>query len=1304
MNRKMMWGILPVLACIVAWAAHAQSALSTESISPAAKQKLAHYEQLPLGFEPNVGQTSTQVQWLSRSPNYTLFLTGPDAVLQLSKVAPAAKPGGSPKIATTALRMILLGGNLASSSTGQEPQTGKVNYFTGNNSADWHRDVSLYGKVRFQQVYPGIDLAYYGHQGQLEYDFIVAPGADASSIRLRFDGATPQLAANGDLVLPVNGSEVRFHQPVVYQMNHGVRQPVAGRFTMARNHEVTIVLGAYDKTRELVIDPTLAYTGTFGTASESDTPAGMAVDSKGELIITGATLDLNFPATSGAYQTSCGPVSSTDTQNGVIRCAVGNESAMSSAYITKLSADGTALVYATYLHGITGWEKGAAVQADASGNAVVIGQTASADFPLVNAPAIPQMSLCQPAYPVSAPTTPAETCSGYFDGGGTEWTIQGPSGFVSKLSADGSSLLYSAFLGFSGTVYPQALALDSTGQMYILNQVNNADPNPPLNPSGEIYYPTTSTAFQTGGVGDYGTALTVLSADGQTIVYSTIFGETEPVANGCGSCLNGTVPTGVAVGQNGTVFIAGETTAGTLPVTAGTVQTTCVLAKPSECTDNAGYVAAFDITKSGAASLEWATYISGPDNPNTAVSTQLNAIATDADNNVYLTGYTTDGLFPITAGAYASTCPLDGRSGANFCDNAVFVSKLNSSGTAYDWSTFLAPTQGASSGANSNGIALDSKGNVYVYGDSGDLIVPAVNPLPQYPDGWYQPYPFLSVLDPKGSNLLFSSQVAPNNGVSSMHNGLALDSSGNIYMVGNTQGGQSLMVGSTTLTSWPTTKGTYSTAITGTGVIPFFVKVAALLSPTKTTLTATPATTVAGQDVKFAVTVAGTSQDTPAPTGTVTLTNTAVDPAATLGTVDLSAGAGSFTTSSLAVGSYTVVGTYSSDSVYDVSSSSAVTVTINNPAKATVALSVPPSAVFGSSVTFTATVSGSGGTPTGTVTFLDGATALGHATLASGKATFSTSSLAAGSHSITASYGGDSTFGTATSSASTINIASLATPAITLKVPASAVSGSSVTLSVTVTGSGATPTGSVTFLDGATTLKTASLASGAASYAISSLAVGSHSITAKYAGDGNYAAGVSAAQTIVISAPAADFSLSTSPASATITSGGSTTTTVSVKPSNGFASATSLTCSGLPANSTCTFSPASVTPGSGAVTSTLTIATNVSSASAALHGSSNGVLAQLSLAGSGAGLLALFLWPASFSRSRRRFQRHVGIRMLALFAFSMLAVYGLAGCGGGSKTSTTNTGPVTPAGTSTVTITAKGGSSSHTTTFTLTVQ
>ena len=232
----------------------------------------------------------------------------------------------------------------------------------------------------------------------------VAPHADPSAIRLAFDGAKPRLAENGDLVLAVNGREMEFAKPEIYQLKNGTRQPVSGTFSLAQNNQVQFALGDYDRTRELIIDPTLVYTGTFGTASESDIPSGMAVDAKGELLIVGTTYNLDFPSTSGAFQTSCGPVSATDTQNGYFRCASGDQpGAMPSAYVAKLSADGTSLIYATYLHGITGWETGAAVQADASGNAVVVGQTSSSDFPLVNAPPSHKCRYASPDTPRISP-------------------------------------------------------------------------------------------------------------------------------------------------------------------------------------------------------------------------------------------------------------------------------------------------------------------------------------------------------------------------------------------------------------------------------------------------------------------------------------------------------------------------------------------------------------------------------------------------------------------------------------------------------------------------------------------------------------------------------------------------------------------------------------------------------------------------------------------------------------------------------------------------------------------------------------
>src|ERR1039458_6404060 len=239
-------------------------------------QAMIHYGQLPLSFEPNRGQTSTDVQWLARGPEYTLFLAGNDAVLELNKITPAKRGSADPKelrptISSSVMRMSLIGARTPEQTTGEDLQSGRANYFTGNDPAKWQHDVPMYAKVHMQGVYPGVDLKYYGHRGELEYDFVVAPGARASAIQFRFDGAKPTLAAHGDLVLPVEGGpEVRFNKPVAYQMKDGARQPVEGSFVIADSKaggQIGFHLGAYDHSRELVIDPTLVFVGTLGTGN-----------------------------------------------------------------------------------------------------------------------------------------------------------------------------------------------------------------------------------------------------------------------------------------------------------------------------------------------------------------------------------------------------------------------------------------------------------------------------------------------------------------------------------------------------------------------------------------------------------------------------------------------------------------------------------------------------------------------------------------------------------------------------------------------------------------------------------------------------------------------------------------------------------------------------------------------------------------------------------------------------------------------------------------------------------------------------
>jgi hypothetical protein len=190
------------------------------------------FGKVALSFEPNRGQTSDAVQWVARGPEYALFLSGHDAVLELNSIAAKKGMTERPKIESAAVRMNLLGAKAVESAEGEDAQSGKANYFTGRDQAKWLSGVPMFGKVRLREVYPGIDLVYYGRQGRLEYDFVVAPGADPAKIALGFEGASAGLAANGDLVLPIAGGtswegekEIRFDKPTVYQMKDGVRQP-----------------------------------------------------------------------------------------------------------------------------------------------------------------------------------------------------------------------------------------------------------------------------------------------------------------------------------------------------------------------------------------------------------------------------------------------------------------------------------------------------------------------------------------------------------------------------------------------------------------------------------------------------------------------------------------------------------------------------------------------------------------------------------------------------------------------------------------------------------------------------------------------------------------------------------------------------------------------------------------------------------------------------------------------------------------------------------------------------------------------
>src|SRR5437660_7473555 len=263
------------------------------------------YGKLPLHFEANRGQIDKAVRFLSRGAGYSLYLTADEAVLVLSTPNPDAKRDrhstpapldGKVQVKTAALRMSLVGAEPKPLVNGINELPGKANYFIGKDSAKWRTNVPTYAKVHYREVYPGIDLIYYGNQRQLEYDFVVAPGADPKRIGLGVKGADKlEIDEQGELVLHVSGGAIRQHKPVVYQEIDGTRQEIAGSYVLRGANRAGFKVAAYDRSRPLIIDPVVLSYSTYLGGGSHDEGNDIAVDAAGNAYVTGSTRSHDFP-------------------------------------------------------------------------------------------------------------------------------------------------------------------------------------------------------------------------------------------------------------------------------------------------------------------------------------------------------------------------------------------------------------------------------------------------------------------------------------------------------------------------------------------------------------------------------------------------------------------------------------------------------------------------------------------------------------------------------------------------------------------------------------------------------------------------------------------------------------------------------------------------------------------------------------------------------------------------------------------------------------------------------------------------
>ena len=391
----------------------------------------AGFGRLPLSFEINQGQTDARVKFLARGQGYGIFLTDNGAAFSFSD-------------SQTRLTMRLRDAATSPRISGVDELPGKVNYLVGNNAKDWRTNIPTYERVRYEQIYSGIDLVYYGNQRQLEYDFVIAPGASFKQIRLAFDGVGKlKLNRRGDLILQSGKRKLTLLRPKAYQEINNQRREVAVRYSLKQRGEVTFQVGNYDNTQQLVIDPLLVYS-TFLGGSAQDVGNSIAVDGAGNVYIAGQTDSLNFPTSSPVQAT---PGTAPD------------------AFVAKLNAAGSALVYSTYLGGNNS-DVAKSIAVDNAGNAYITGQTGSSNFPVLNA--------LHPAL------------GGFLDA------------FVAELNSSGSGLVYSTYLGGHADDIGNSIAVDGAGNAYITGVTGsrNFPATNPLQPSrsGNALFKSTNSA------------------------------------------------------------------------------------------------------------------------------------------------------------------------------------------------------------------------------------------------------------------------------------------------------------------------------------------------------------------------------------------------------------------------------------------------------------------------------------------------------------------------------------------------------------------------------------------------------------------------------------------------------------------------------------------------------------------------------------------------------------------------------------------------------------------------------------------
>ena len=662
-----------------------------------ANGKVAALRDVELAFEANAGQFDPRARFLVRTPGKRIFVVDAGMVLVLDR-------SSDPLDAQVVARIRFDGASLDARLEGLDRIAAITNYFETNRTIT---NVPNFARVRQTGVYPGIDVVYYGNQGRVEYDFVVAPGADPEQIALRLSGFDSiRQHDDGGIVLSTIAGELVMKPPVAYQESGTGRTEVPARYALSGN-EVRFEIAQYDRSRSLIIDPLLTYSSFVG-GSSNDFANGIALDSAGNIYITGQTFSTDFPAV-GAFQTGL--------------------SGTASAFVTKLTASGTSIVYSTYIGGTKGSTGARGIAVDAAGSAYVTGITTSTGYPVTsgayqttrgtstNAGFVTKLTpqgnaLAYSTFVRGAPgaSIAVDTAGSAFVTGTADSTFAATSGafdtvnsgledaYVLKLNATGTAASYATYLGGSQTETGNGIALDAAGNAYVVGYTTSGN-FPVVNP------------FLSTLPGNQAAFVTKLNPAGSALVYSTYLGGT----NGNTSTSFRQQANAVAVNAAGEAYVTGTTFASNFPVVRAF--------QPAKGYTGAGHELSSQafITQFAASgnSLIYSSYLGGKGCLGmgvTSCSSTVNkdeeglAIAIDAAGIAYFAGKARSRAFPqvepvqTLANQYSQSIPFVAR----IQDRGTYVTQL--------YSIALGVRDSSSTDGTATGVAVDAAGNAYVSG------------------------------------------------------------------------------------------------------------------------------------------------------------------------------------------------------------------------------------------------------------------------------------------------------------------------------------------------------------------------------------------------------------------------------------------------------------------------------------------------------------------------------------------------------------------------------------------------------------